>query len=152
MNDNNLQRRIIIPPVVFNKSKDIIIEDQKLSQLDNSMKNIIRNIWIKLICFDSNWYQYRENLLKFLFAKKSHVKFNQDQFHQKKLYKQAYPNFMLINKQVSWILKVCKRMMITNTYYIMKIKITKCICINIKVTFVLINRWENKLLIKLHKM
>lgn len=71
--NNNLQRMIIIPPDVFDKWKHIITEDQKLSQLDKSMKSIINNKNMNEI---DKWHQYRENLLKFSFAKKNDVKFN----------------------------------------------------------------------------
>lgn len=69
-NNNNLQRMIIIPPEVFNKWKHIITEDQKLTDLDKKMKNIIYNNNLNDI---DKWYQYRENLLKYSFAKKGNA-------------------------------------------------------------------------------
>ncbi len=67
MSSNNLQRMIIIPPEVFDKWKNIITEDQQLSQLDKSMRNIIYNKNLNEI---DKWHHYRENLLKFSFANK----------------------------------------------------------------------------------
>lgn len=73
MSDNNLQRMIIIPPDIFNKWKHIITEDQKLSELDKSMKKILYNTNINDI---NKWHQYRENLLKYTFSKKRDLKLN----------------------------------------------------------------------------
>lgn len=65
--NNNLQRMIVIPPDVFDKWKHIITEDEKLTQLDKKMKNIIYNKHLNDI---DKWHQYRENLLKYSFANK----------------------------------------------------------------------------------
>lgn len=71
--NNNLQRMIVIPPDVFDKWKHIITEDEKLTQLDKKMKNIIYNKNLNDI---DKWHQYRENLLKYSFAKKGNEVLN----------------------------------------------------------------------------
>lgn len=66
-NKNNLQRMIVISPEIFDKWKKIITEDQILSELDKSMRNILFNNKLDDI---KKWHHYHENLLKYSFAKK----------------------------------------------------------------------------------
>ena len=73
MNKTNLERMIIIPPEIFDKWKHIITEDQNLSELDRKMKTILYDKNLNNI---NKWYQYRENLLKYSFSKKSNPKFD----------------------------------------------------------------------------
>jgi hypothetical protein len=58
----NLQRMIVIPSHTFEKWKNIVIHDQKLSDLDKNMKLILNNT--KLNDF-TKWQLYRQNLIKF---------------------------------------------------------------------------------------
>lgn len=64
---SHLQRMIVIPPEIFEKFKHIVTEDQKLTELDKKMKTILYDKNLNDI---NKWHQYRENLMKYSFAKK----------------------------------------------------------------------------------
>lgn len=58
----NLQRMIVIPSHTFEKWKNIVIHDQKLSDLDKNMKSILNNTKLNDV---TKWQLYRQNLMKF---------------------------------------------------------------------------------------
>lgn len=58
---------VVVPPELFDKWKDVFLEDQKLSFLDKEMKNVLNNSKLDDI---NKWYLYREKLLKYLHSKK----------------------------------------------------------------------------------
>lgn len=62
----SLQRMIVIPPDTFERWKNIVVEDKKLSDLDQEMKKILYNNKLNDI---DKWHFYRQNLLRYLNAK-----------------------------------------------------------------------------------
>lgn len=64
-----MQRMIVIPPDTFERWKKIIIEDKKLSGLDQEMKKILYDSKLNTL---SKWHHYRQNLFKYLHGKRKH--------------------------------------------------------------------------------
>lgn len=64
----NLQRMIVIPGHTFEKWKNIIIQDDKMSELDKNMKVILHNSKLDDM---SKWHLYRQNLIHFSNSKRS---------------------------------------------------------------------------------
>lgn len=70
----SLQRMIVIPPDTFERWKNIVVEDKKLSELDREMRKILYDNKLNTI---SKWYHYRQNLLKYLNTnRKRHIMHN----------------------------------------------------------------------------
>lgn len=57
---NNLQRMLVIPPTLFEKWRELILEDKHLTDLDLKMKKIIK---LKNVPTGKKWYLYRQQLM-----------------------------------------------------------------------------------------
>lgn len=62
----------IVPPEIFEKWKDFLVEDKRLSDLDKQMKNILYNNKITDL---EKWQLYKQNLQKYINTK-SGISFN----------------------------------------------------------------------------
>lgn len=67
---NNLQRMIVISPEIFEKFKDIVLEDSNLSHLDKNMRSILHN---KKLSDLNKWHLYRQNLIKYASTKRKNA-------------------------------------------------------------------------------